>query len=104
MKDHNAFIFSLISNEYCAPVKMPVQSDEDGGVYIHADVGPAFGRNHDSCGFMADFKIAENTCEWSEAQHTRGYRYPYGHKNNRFLAGGRQFDALELEVFWIDKA
>ena len=106
MKDWDAFIFSLISNEHHAPVKMLANNDnddEDGGVWISDITGPAFGRDHDHCGFMPDFEIAENTGSWSKAQHTRGYRYPYGLKKDTFLAGARRFDALELEVFWIDK-
>ena len=101
LKDRRAFIFSLISNEYHAPLGLLAQ--EDAGVYISQHRGPAFGRFHEHCGFIPDFEIAEKTGFWSEAKHTKGYGgYPDGHKNDRFLAGASKFTALELEVFWLD--
>eukprot|EP00112_Aurelia_sp_Birch-Aquarium-sp1_P025511 Seg851.2 transcript_id=Seg851.2/GoldUCD/mRNA.D3Y31 product="hypothetical protein" protein_id=Seg851.2/GoldUCD/D3Y31 len=98
--DDKAFLFTL-RNRTGMQAMMPVE--EDGGVLVRSEDGFGFGRLHQGAPkdkFFLDFEIRFG-CAYSTAEHTRGFRYPQGHKNNSFLAGSNAFRVEELEVFSI---
>ena len=95
-QDANAFIFSLV-NQDNKPLKMKTIKPKNA-IYCHSSYGPTFG-------FGFDIHIASNsnsnTTSYSDLGHT--YKHPqYAQETTQsqsFLAGSRNFQVNEIEVY-----
>ena len=95
--DPKAFIFSLV-NASSTPALIPVKSGDKNSILCEAEFGPTFGNGHDIviCSFS-------NTT--TESYSNLGSSYDFklfkcgGVKAQSFLAGSRNFQTTEIEVF-----
>ena len=104
--DNDAFIFSLVSNEWKTPIMMPVKNNSSG-VLAKTKAGPAFGTFKGSAKsdlFKLDFKISsEPLIEMSQSMYSGAFDYPKPlHGNKRFLAGAEKFLVRKMEVFKVE--
>ncbi len=99
--DPNAFIFSLINKEN-KPLKMSLCDEEDGGIRCNNSVGPVFGGNEGHSDLVINLdKSNKNTYSYSHLGHY--YEHPdYEFESDEaenFLAGSKQFQVSEIEVY-----
>ena len=96
--DPDAFIFSLV-NASADPQLIPIIDDEnEEAIYCHAEHGPMFGGGHD-----IDIWSNSNTSMESYSELGRSYDFSLfdsgTFRAQSFLAGSRNFQTLEIEVF-----
>ena len=91
-KQNNSFLFSLI-NESKKPEKIMINSYYEKAIYCSASYGPTFGGGHDI--YISD-KSNENKLSYSGGS---GNSYISAYST---IAGSKNFQVLEIEVYRID--
>jgi hypothetical protein len=93
-----SFIFSLRNKENLPPFKAPLKDQNTGNaIYTYNSYGPTFGGGHD---IYISNDAASNTNSYTNFNHY--YQAPSGVSDtNTILAGTRNFQPSEVEVFHI---
>ena len=96
--DPTAFLFSLV-NGFSVSVKMNVRSDGNNAIYSSTNYSIGFGEG----GY--DLRCDNDKCE---SNLGLSYKLPnflkYGSNGAQsFLGGSSDFQAVEIEVYWIDR-
>ena len=95
--DRHAFIFSLVNVE-STPLLIPIRADDKYAIRCKSEWGPIFGAG-------SDIFVWNNSNETNESFSNLGKSYDFtlfqsGRvKAQSFLAGSRNFQTLEIEVF-----
>ena len=95
--DPKAFIFSLVNVE-STPLLIPIRADDKHAILCKSECGPMFGAG-------TDIFVWHNSNETNESFSNLGKSYDFtlfkfGRvKAQSFLAGSRNFQTLEIEVF-----
>ena len=94
--DSTAYLFSLV-NSYNVSVKMNV-TQPNNAIYAHPYYSVNFGGGHDLY------------CSYDQCYSYLGYSYQlpsfltqYSTEAQSFLGGSSNFQAVEIEVYWIDR-
>ena len=100
--DPHAFIFSLV-NVNSTPAFFRIRDDDKHAILCKAGFGPIFGRGHDIA-----IGNKSNTTTESYSNLGKSYKFTkfkYGtFKAQSFLAGARNFQTSEIEVFSVNKS
>jgi hypothetical protein len=95
--DLNAFVFSLV-NQLDEPIKIRSKKDKPCSIYCEKKAGPVFGHGYDI--YIAD---KSNTNTKSSANlgwtYTHPGKYAGGFESYTFLAGSKDFQVSEIEVY-----